>query len=98
MKRTIALLVLTLSILCGTTAARSGYEFKSAWVPSEHMTIPKALKAANADYRCAHFGKRGEQKISTPEQCGYDAGDGLTGNNTGGMPSSLGGKSDQLEA
>ncbi len=78
------------SILCGTTAARSGSEFKSPWVPAEHMTIPRALKKANPDYRCAHFGKWGEQMISTPEQCGYDASDGLTGNNTGGMPSSLG--------
>ncbi len=78
------------SILCGTTAARSGSEFKSPWVPADHMTIPKAIKEANANYRCAHFGKWGEQMISTPEECGYDASDGLTGNNTGGMPSSLG--------
>jgi arylsulfatase A len=78
------------SILCGTTAARSGTEFKSPWVPADHLTIPKALKMANADYRCAHFGKWGEQMISTPEQAGYDASDGMTGNNTGGMPSSLG--------
>ena len=44
------------SILCGTTAARSGTEFRSPWVPADHMTIPKALNA-NPDYRCAHFGK-----------------------------------------
>ena len=31
------------SILCGTTAARSGTEFRSPWVPADHMTIPKAL-------------------------------------------------------
>lgn len=78
------------SILCGTTAARSGSEFKSPWVPANHMTIPKALKQANENYRCGHFGKWGEQMISTPEQCGYHASDGMTGNNTGGMPSSLG--------
>ncbi|MEM7147855.1 MAG: sulfatase-like hydrolase/transferase, partial [Verrucomicrobiota bacterium] len=79
------------SILCGTTAARSGTEFKSpSWVPADHMTIPKALKMADPDYQCAHFGKWGEQMISTPEECGYDASDGLTGNNTGGMPSTLG--------
>ena len=58
------------SILCGTSAARSGTEFKSEWIPAEHMTIPKALKNANRDYRCAHFGKWGENMISTPEQCG----------------------------
>lgn len=78
------------SIVCGTTAARSGSEFKSPWVPADHMTIPKALKAADPAYRCAHFGKWGEDMISTPEECGYDASDGMTGNNTGGMPSTLG--------
>ena len=78
------------SILCGTSAARSGTEFKSKWVPAEHMTIPKAVKKANRNYRCAHFGKWGEDMISTPEQCGYDTSDGMTGNNTGGMPRTLG--------
>lgn len=78
------------SILCGTTTARSGSEFKSDWVPADHMTIPKALRMANPEYKCAHFGKWGEQMISTPEECGYDASDGVTGNNTGGMPGTLG--------
>jgi arylsulfatase A-like enzyme len=81
------------SILCGTSAARSGTEFKSKWIPADHMTIPGALKKANSNYRCAHFGKWGEEMISTPEQCGYDASDGMTGNNTGGMPRTLGIKS-----
>lgn len=78
------------SIVCGTSAARSGTEFSSTWVPADHMTIPKALKQANSSYRCAHFGKWGEQMISTPEECGYDTSDGMTGNNTGGMPKTLG--------
>lgn len=78
------------SILCGTSAARSGPEFKSAWTPADHTTIPMALKSADAGYRCAHYGKWGEQMISTPEECGYDESDGVTGNVTGGMPSSLG--------
>ena len=78
------------SILCGTTAARSGTEFRSPWVPADHMTIPKALNRANPDYRCAHFGKWGEQMISTPEECGYHTSDGMTGNGTGGMPNTLG--------
>lgn len=79
------------SIQCGTTTARSGTEFPSPkWIPADHLTIPKALKGANPDYRCAHFGKWGEQMISTPEECGYDLSDGMTGNNTGGMPSTLG--------
>lgn len=79
------------SILNGTSAARSGTEFASPnWIPAEHLTIPRALKAANPNYRTAHFGKWGEQMISTPEECGYDASDGMTGNETGGMPKSLG--------
>jgi arylsulfatase A-like enzyme len=78
------------SILCGTSAARSGPEFKSSWVPKDHMTIPVSLKMADANYRCAHFGKWGEQMISTPAECGYDTSDGMTGNITGGMPTSLG--------
>lgn len=79
------------SILCGTSAARSGTEFASPnWVPADHLTIPKALKQANPAYQAAHFGKWGEQMISTPEECGYDTSDGMTGNNTGGMPRSLG--------
>jgi len=71
------------SILCGTSAARSGTEFKSEWIPAEHMTIPRALKRASSNYRCAHFGKWGTDMISTPQQCGYDTSDGMTGNNTG---------------
>lgn len=73
------------SIVNGTSAARSGSEFSSTWVPAEHMTIPKAIKQADAAYQCAHFGKWGEKMISSPEECGYDESDGHTGNATGGM-------------
>ena len=73
------------SILCGTTAARSGTEFPSRWVPADHLTIPRALKQASPAYQCAHFGKWGEQMISSPQECGYDVSDGHTGNVTGGM-------------
>ena len=73
------------SILCGTSAARSGTEFVSKWVPADHMTLPRALKLANPKYQCAHFGKWGEKMISSPEECGYDVSDGHTGNVTGGM-------------
>ena len=77
------------SILCGTTAARSGGEFASSWRPTDHLTIPKALRQADPGYRAAHFGKWGEQMNAAPEDAGYDASDGLTGNVTGGMPNSL---------
>src|SRR5688500_6817561 len=70
------------SILCGTTAARSGSEFASRWVPTDHLTIPKALKRADPAYRTAHFGKWGEQMNATPEQAGYDDSDGVTVNVT----------------
>src|SRR5688572_24726264 len=65
------------SILCGTSAPRSGPEFKSPWRPAEHLTLPKAIKSANASYRAAHFGKWGEDMAATPEECGYDTSDGL---------------------
>ena len=73
------------SILCGTSAARSGSEFESKWVPADHVTLPRALKQANPEYQCAHFGKWGEKMISSPQECGYDVSDGHTGNVTGGM-------------
>jgi arylsulfatase A-like enzyme len=77
------------SIVCGASAARSGSEFASRYVPHEHMTLPKALKMTGNKYVCAHFGKWGERMISTPEQCGYDVSDGETGNVTGGMEDKL---------
>ena len=77
------------SILCGTSAARSGSEFASRWVPGDHLTMPKAIKQADAAYRTAHFGKWGEQMNATPDQAGYDESDGVTGNVTGGMPNTL---------
>ena len=81
------------SILCGTSAPRSGTEFPSetGWIPHQRMTIPFALKAANPGYRCAHFGKwGGKHMISTPEECGYDASSGVTDNPEGGMPATFG--------
>ncbi len=78
------------SILCGTSSARSGDEFRSPWIPSEHLTIPRALKSVEPSYRCAHFGKWGSKMISSPEECGYDESSGMTGNRHGGVPRSLG--------
>jgi arylsulfatase A-like enzyme len=81
------------SILCGTSAARSGTEFPSetGWVPHKHITVPKAMRMANSAYACAHFGKWGGQSmISTPEECGYVASHGVTDNPEGGMPDSFG--------
>ncbi len=73
------------SILCGTSAARSGEEFASDWVPANHATIPSLLKQANPAYKTAHIGKWGEQMISSPEECGYDVSSGMTGNKDGNL-------------
>lgn len=72
------------SILCGMTPARQrGTEFASSFDPREHLTIPLALKAVDARYRCAHFGKWGENMVASPGEVGYDVNDGITGNHTG---------------
>ena len=79
------------SILCGVSTARGGTEFKSSFIPADHMTIPKAMIRANPAYMCAHFGKwGGTTMISSPEESGYIASDGITGNPTGGMPITFG--------
>jgi arylsulfatase A-like enzyme len=72
-------------VLSGKSTARTrGSEFRSNFYdPSKHLTIPKALKTVDPAYRCAHFGKWGENMEATPEQCGYDESDGDTGNLTG---------------
>ena len=68
-----------------TPARQRGTEFPSDnWIPAAHLTLPRALQQANSMYACAHFGKWGENMLSTPEECGYVASDGMTGNVTGG--------------
>jgi arylsulfatase A len=71
------------SIQCGTSAARTGNEFKTWWPTAEKLTIPKALKSVNPDYRCAHFGKWGTGMGASPDEAGYDASDGQTCNPQG---------------
>ena len=85
-------------ILFGTTSVRSGSEFRSRWEPMKHLSLPQALKRANPDYQCAHFGKWGELMGAEPEAVGYDASHGETGNGTGGMPNTLGFKRDAPDA
>ncbi|GAB5406439.1 MAG: hypothetical protein Aurels2KO_46700 [Aureliella sp.] len=63
----------------------SGSSYLHTPAMADHMTLPRALKQANPEYQCAHFGKWGEKMISSPDECGYDASDGPTGNVTGGM-------------
>lgn len=75
------------SILCGTSAARSGEEFPSpTWISAKHTTLPRMIKKANSAYRTAHFGKwGGKDMINTPEECGYDVSHGVTGNPDGDL-------------
>lgn len=84
------------SILCGTAAPRSGEEFVSEWIPANHATLPKILKQANPAYKTAHFGKWGEDMISSPEQCGYDFSSGMTGNSDGNLKIAGDPKSEKL--
>jgi arylsulfatase A-like enzyme len=71
------------SILFGQRATRHIYNRDETWIDRapDWLTIPKVLKAANPDYRTAHFGKWhvGLQ----PELAGFDFTDGLTDNHEG---------------
>ena len=72
------------SILVGMTTARTrGTEFQSDFDPKKHLTLPQALKKVDPEYRCAHFGKWGEQMNAEPSEVGYDESDGPTGNPEG---------------
>jgi arylsulfatase A len=76
------------SITVGQCPARHVYQKNQpGWVVEyrDRLSIPRMLKAANASYRTAHFGKWDARFDNvTPEQMGYDVSDGLTGNGTGG--------------
>jgi arylsulfatase A-like enzyme len=71
------------SMLFGQNAARHIYNRDETWIDRapEWLTIPKALKAANPDYRTGHFGKW--HVGLKPELAGFDFTDGLTDNHEG---------------
>ena len=78
------------SIFCGMTPARQrGTEFASEFDWEGRLTLPRALKQADRNYRTAHFGKFGSQMGADPEQVGFDESDGWTTNSTGGMPTPM---------
>lgn len=52
---------------------------------SKLQTIPEVLKAFDASYKAAHFGKWDLRGDLTPEQLGYDVSDGDSGNSNGNM-------------
>ena len=71
------------SMLFGQRATRHIYNRDETWIDRapEWLTIPKALKAANPDYRTGHFGKW--HVGLKPELAGFDFTDGLTDNQEG---------------
>ena len=74
------------SIQFGQTPTRQGNErFQRDYDPVVHprLTIPKLLKAADARYRTAHYGKWDLRADIFPEDLGYDESDGNTGNKNG---------------
>lgn len=76
------------SLVIGQTPARHIYQKdQDTWTKRyrEQLSLPRMLKAANAEYRTAHFGKWDSRFDGvTPEEMGYDVSDGTTGNSTGG--------------
>ncbi len=60
---------------------------QDAWpaIYRKQLNIPRMLKAADPRYQTAHFGKWDHRYDDiTPQEQGYDASDGYTGNGTGG--------------
>ncbi|MFI4910838.1 MAG: sulfatase-like hydrolase/transferase [Sedimentisphaeraceae bacterium JB056] len=85
------------SIQFGMTPARQkGTEFIGQFDPSGKWSIAQAIKSADHDYKCAHFGKWGgvftgtwkdkqSQQPGSPANLGYDEQDGMGCNDEGGI-------------
>ncbi|XOV91463.1 MAG: sulfatase [Bacteroidota bacterium] len=71
------------SLLFGQNAARHIYNRDYDWYKktSDWLTIPKAIKQANPNYRTAHFGKWHIAMV--PKDAGFDVDDGLPSNGGG---------------
>ena len=71
------------AILFGQRTTRHKYNRDETWIDRapDWLTIPKALKAANPEYRTAHFGKW--HVGVKPGLAGFDFSDGLTDNEEG---------------
>lgn len=76
------------SLQVGQTPARHEYQQdRKNWpeVYRRQLNLPRMLKAADARYRTAHFGKWDHRYDGvSPADQGFDESDGVTGNNTGG--------------
>jgi arylsulfatase A-like enzyme len=78
------------SIQFGQTPTRQGDErFPERYGAGQpaRLTIPRMLKATDARYRTAHFGKWDLRSGLFPEDLGYDESDGNTGNRHGDVSS-----------
>jgi arylsulfatase A-like enzyme len=71
------------AMLFGQRTTRHKYNRDKTWIDRAPgwLTIPKAIKAANPEYRTAHFGKW--HVGVKPELAGFDYSDGLTDNEEG---------------
>ena len=71
------------SVLFGQNAARHIYNKDADWYKktADWWTIPKAIKAANPEYRTAHFGKWHIAMV--PQEAGYDYDEGMESNGGG---------------
>ena len=71
------------SIMFGQNAARHIYNKDLDWYKKtgDWLTIPKAIKKANPEYRTAHFGKW--HIAMEPRDAGFDYDDGMTSNSGG---------------
>jgi len=76
------------AIQVGQTPARHEYHADREGWPATYrkqLNIPRMLKAADANYMAAHFGKWNHRYDEiTPAKQGYDVSHGYTGNGTGG--------------
>jgi len=68
------------SLLFGQNAARHIYNKDADWYKktADWLTIPRAIKKANPEYKTAHFGKWHIGMV--PKDAGFDYDDGMTSN------------------
>lgn len=71
------------SLMFGQNAARHIYNKDADWYKktADWLTIPRAIKMANPNYKTAHFGKWHIAMV--PKDAGFDYDDGMTSNSGG---------------